>query len=282
MTKQVSAQPQPFMPDQMNDPPCPMQHAVSMNGFNVRGYSDSVVPTSRATEHNKQKTLHLATRLQNAFAAEGTYGPIDTSQPSVRPRQIFQLPSFQSLGIASRPLDAPPTPPDESIIQLQQFSQPFFLSRTSSFPPTSMPKHPVTDKPHLTPLRDNELPTTDAPGCTQSATPTAEAEATGKGEDEDGEGLTSSSSEEDELIPEQARWLLDAANAVGKFQTFSPTVKGYTTKMTRFKHRSEHHRQHDQCNVSYTTVPSLQQNSRRVDNTKFYFCVCWSRLGYSK
>ena len=225
MTKQVSAPPQPFMPDQMNDTPCPMQHAVSMNGFNVRGYSDSVVPTSRATEHNNQKTLHLATRLQNAFAAEGTDGRTDTSLPSVRPRQNFQLPSFQSLGIASRTLDAPPTPPDESIIQLQQFSQPFFLSRTSSFPPTSMPKHPVTDKPHLAPLRANELPTTDAPGCNQSATPKAEAEATGKREDEDGEGLTSSSSEEDESTPEQARWLLDAANAVGKFQAFSPTVK---------------------------------------------------------
>ena len=196
-----------------------------MNGFNVRGYSDSVVPTSRATEHNNQKTLHLATRLQDAFAAEGTYGRTDTSLPSVRPSQNFQLPSFQSLGIASRTLDAPPTPPDESIIQLQQFSQPFFLSRTSSFPPTSMPKHPVTDKPHLAPLRANELPTTDAPGCNQSATPKAEAEATGKREDEDGEGLTSSSSEEDESTPEQARWLLDAANAVGKFQAFSPTVK---------------------------------------------------------
>ena len=218
------------MPDQMNDPPCPMQHAVSKNGFNVRGYSDSVVPTSRATEYNKQNVLHLATRLQNAFAAEGTYGPTDTSLPSVRPRQNFQLPSFQSLGIASRTPDAPLTPPDESTIQLQQFSQPFFISRTSSFPPTSMPKHPVTDKPHLAPLRANEPPTTDASGCTQSATPTAEVEATEKGKEEDGEGLTSSSSEEDELTPEQDRWLLDAAHAVGKFQACSPNVKDTSLK----------------------------------------------------
>ena len=225
MTEQVSAPPQPFMPDQINDLPCPMQHAVSKNGFNVRGYSDSVVPTAQATEHNTQKILHLATRLQNALAAEGTYGPIDTSLPGVRPRQNFQLPSFQSLGIASRTPDAPLTPPDESFIQLQQFSQPFLMSRTSSFPPTSMPKHSVTDKPHLAPLQAKEPPIMDASGCTQSATPTAEAEATEKGKEEDGEGLTSSSSEEDESISEQDRWLLDAAITVGKFQAFSPITK---------------------------------------------------------
>ena len=225
MTKQVSAPPQPFMPDQMNDPSCPMQHAVSKDRFNVRGYSDSAVPTSRATEHNNPKILHLATRLQNALAAEGTYGPADNPLHNVKPHQNFQLPSFQVLGIASRTPDAPLTPPDESIIQFQQLSHPTFISRTSSFPPTSMPKHPVADHPHLAPLRDNEPPATDASGCTQSATPAAEAGATGKGKEEDGEGLTSSSSDEDELPPEQARWLLEAANAVGKSQAFSPIAK---------------------------------------------------------
>ena len=225
MTKQVSAPPQPFMPDQMNDPPCPMQHAVSRDGFNVRGYSDSVVPTSRATEHNKKNSLHLATRLQNALAAEGTYGPTDNPLHNVKPHQYFQLPSFQVLGFASRTTDAPLTPPDESIIQFQQLSHPNFISRTSSFPPTSMPKHAVADHPHLAPVRANELPTTDASGYTQSATPTAEAEATGEGKEEDGEGLTSSSGDEDELPPEQARWLLEAANAVGESQAFSPIAK---------------------------------------------------------
>ena len=230
MTKQVSAPPQPFMPDQMNEPPYPMQHAVSKDGFNVRCYSDSVVPTLRATEHNNQNFLHLATRLQNALAAEGTYGPTDNSLHNVKPHPSFQLPSFQALGIASRTPDAPLTPPDESIIQFQQLSHPTFISRTSSFPPTSMPKHPVADHPHLAPLRANEPPTTDASGCTQSATPTAEAEATGNGEDEDSEGLTRQSSNEDELPPEQARWLLEAANAVGKSQAFSPIAKNTQLK----------------------------------------------------
>ena len=225
MTKQVSAPPQPFMPDQMDDPPCPMQHAVSKDGFNVRGYSDSVVPTSRATVHNNQKILHLATRVQNALAAESTYGPTDTPVHNVKPRQPFQLPSFQALGIASRKPDAPLTPPDESFIQSQELSQPPFISRTSSFPPSSMPKHPVNDHPHLAPLRANELPTTDASGCNQPVTPTAEAEATGRGNEEESESLMSSGSDEDELPPEQARWLLEAANAVGKSQAFSPTAK---------------------------------------------------------
>ena len=213
------------MPDQMNDPPCPMQHAVSKDGFNIRGYSDSVVPTLRATEHNNQKILHLATRLQNALAAEGTYRPTDNQLHNVKSHQYFQLPSFQALGIASRSPDAPLTPPDESIIQFRQLSHPTFISRTSSFPPTSMPKQPVADHPHLAPLRANEPPTTDASGCTQSATPTAEAESTGNGKEEGGEHSKSSSSDEDELLPEQERWLLEAANAVGKSQAFSPIAK---------------------------------------------------------
>ena len=213
------------MPDQMNDPPCPMQHAVSKDGFNIRGYSDSVVPTLRATEHNNQKILHLATRLQNALAAEGTYRPTDNQLHNVKSHQYFQLPSFQALGIASRSPDAPLTPPDESIIQFRQLSHPTFISRTSSFPPTSMPKQPVADHPHLAPLRANEPPTTDASGCTQSATPTAEAESTGNGKEEGGEHSKSLSSDEDELLPEQERWLLEAANAVGKSQAFSPIAK---------------------------------------------------------
>ncbi len=225
MTKQESAPPQPFMPDQMNDPPCPMQHAVSKDSFNVRGYSDSVVPTSRATVHNNQKILHLATGLQNALAAEGTYGPTDTPVHNMKTRLPFQLPSFQALGIASRTPDAPLTPPDESIIHFQELSRPTFISRTSSFPPSSMSKHPVTEHPHLAPLRVNELPTADASGRTQSATPTAEAEATGEGREDESEGSMSSSSDEDGLPPEQARWLLEAANAVGKSQVFSPTAK---------------------------------------------------------
>ena len=214
------------MPDHNINEACPLQEAVSKDCFNIRGFSDSAVPICRATERNDQKSHALAVRLQNVLASTARE-LVNGSAHTVKTRRTFQLPSFHALGIASRHQEAPLTPPDEGTVELQGLALPALMSRTSSFPPSNMLKYSVPENAQVLALAVNNLPNADASEYAPSATPTVQPESKEKGKEDDGEGPRSSSGDEDDLPHDQARWLLEAADAVGKTHDIVSSEEGY-------------------------------------------------------
>ena len=209
MTTQASVRPQPLMPDQENVASS-TGNVPLKNNISIRGHSDSIVPSCRAS---REKKLEL-----NSFAGisngkrTAAMNKTAISPLHVRARQNLRLPSFKALGIASRLPDALLTPPDESTIQFRKPAPPSYFSRSSSFPP-SIPKTPSPDLTDFALNMDNVL-STQSSSSTQPAVPIAETE--GMETEPYGSGPMSSSSEEEELPPNYPGWLVEAVEAVGK------------------------------------------------------------------
>ena len=202
------------MPNQDNVA-CSRRGAVLKGGLNSRGYSDSVVPCFRSSHSEGQKFRDEAVALQKDLAGAAVDQPGDIPQLNMKARQNLQLPSFNFLGIASRLPDALLTPPDEATIDFQGHAQPNLISRSSSYPSSNIPKTPSPERPDFTVTPSNNMSTTEASGSTERAAPATESESKEKEQEEDGEGTMSSSSEEEDTLPDQAGWLVDAANVVG-------------------------------------------------------------------
>ena len=131
-------------------------------------------------------------------------------------RENLQLPCFQALGIASRPPAALLTPPDETTFDLKPILPPSLTSRSSSYPPPNMPKTPSPERSDFAAILDNDLSNTVAPDATQpDIAPINPQETT----EEQGTGPTSSSSEDEDVDPAHAAWIVHAIDAVGMLCT---------------------------------------------------------------
>jgi len=214
MTTEASVWPQPLMPNRENV--ASSIGETSLKGCrSTRGYSDSLVPNCLASKENKLESDNFAGLAINDRASSSTNHETGLLLPlHMKARQNLQLPSFKSLGIASRLPDALLTPPDESIFELGKPATLSHFSRSSSFPP-SMPKTPSPDLTDFASEVGYTLTTSRAPSSTQPTMPTTEPE--GNADEEDGTGPISSSSEDEEYLPEPPGWLTEAVEPVGKF-----------------------------------------------------------------
>ena len=224
MTMQASARPQPFIPDQDNVA-CSRREAVPKDCINIRGYSDSLIPSFRSSGVKDEEIYDLAVPLQTDLVAAGLQ-PEHIPPLNMKARHNLQLPSFKTLGIASRLPDALLTPPDEATIDFERPLLPNSISRSSSYPPSNMPKTPSPDRNHDAVILGNKISATEASGSTRAAMPATEKEGKGKekGKEKEEEGACagamSSSSDEDDTLPDRAGWLADAVNAVSTFNAF--------------------------------------------------------------
>lgn len=210
VTTLAPALPQPSLPAQAVDPS--MEVTPEKGYLTNRGYSDSAVPGCRATVANGNDSHNVDSPSQNGMAdpviANGIWST--TQAVHVKSRPQFQLPCFKSLGISSRLPDAPLTPPDESVVDLIT-TAPSFISRSSSYPPANMPKTPSPERSDIAAILGN-LSITEGSSSTQ---PTVAATAPQDSIEQEGTGPTSSSSEDEELDPAHAGWIVDAVEAAG-------------------------------------------------------------------
>ena len=164
-----------------------------------RGYSDSVVSSCRpsSTQTGNTSVYNEAVMKPIQPCTCGDHGP-PTSQPAhagslsqrVKSRQMLQLPSFRSLGIASSATagqpqalasGALPTPPEDAFVNNKSFA-PLVLGeipRSISFPEGILPTTPGSfDFPScsLSKIADKPVPDTSEPS--NPATPNANQAST--------------------------------------------------------------------------------------------------------
>ena len=192
-------------------------------GLNARGYSDSELPSCRASGTGKIK-YHVCD-LSHPFPDDLDATAIQTTNmnplpPLGKPRQGLQLPSFKSLGISSRVPDALLTPPDETTIHDMMTTPPptSFPSafRRSSYPLVNMPKTPSPDRPDFTSGLGHIASASEATSTTASshlAFAVSEAQSGNAGH---GADPTRSDSEGSDVVPGQFDWLMEAADALGE------------------------------------------------------------------
>lgn len=219
MTTKVSARPQPFVPDQ--DVASSIEGLPSKACLNSRGYSDSELPSCRASGEKKRHIGDLAAPNQNDFAAVVAQTTnMHSIAPLIKGSRQLQLPSFRSLGISSCIPDALLTPPDEATIHdtMANASPTSFPSgfRRSSYPAINMPKTPSPDRSDYTSMLGHiatasEAPTTTAPS--HADLPFLRGQA---GNIEHGTDPSRSDSEGSDAGPGQFNWLKEAADALGE------------------------------------------------------------------
>ncbi|KAL6715309.1 hypothetical protein ACLMJK_007574 [Lecanora helva] len=138
----------------------------------IRGYSDSQVPTSRASKE-KEQTFYSFNVGLNAGSAGSHNDPTISGRQSgpqsiaplrVKVRENLKLPCFQKLGISSRVPDPLFTPPDEAPDPLATLP-PTSIPRSSSYPQSNMPNTPSPDRSEV-----RESLTEVPPGSQASAT----------------------------------------------------------------------------------------------------------------
>lgn len=224
----ASARPQPLVPDQ--DVASSLEMMPSKGCLSSRGYSDSEVPSCRASGQKKYHICDFAAPVPSdlVVAAIQTTN-MHSLPPLVKCRQHLQLPSFRALGISSRIPDALLTPPDETAIQDWMTTPPTSFptaSRRSSYPAINMPKTPSPDRSDFTSVLGylataSEAPTTTASNHQSLAVSTAQA-----GNAEHGTDPTRSDSEGSDVVPGQFDWLKEATDALSelsrKYKALNP------------------------------------------------------------
>lgn len=217
MTTKASARPQPFVSDQ--DGANSIEGIPSKACLNCRGYSDSDLPSCRASGEKKYHISDFAAPVPNDLAA----ATIETTNmhsllPLVKCRQHLQLPSFRSLGISSRVPDALLTPPDETIIQDCMIPPPLTsfpsASRRSSYPALNMPKTPSPDRSDFTSTLGQVATASEAPTTTASNHQSIAVSEAQAGNAEHGTDPTRSDSEDSDAVPGQFDWLKEATDAL--------------------------------------------------------------------
>lgn len=255
MIMQAPARPQPFMPNQDNVA-CSPTKAIPKDVVNTRGYSDSVVPSFRSSRVKDEEVYDLAGPLQNDLVAAGIH-PEHIPPLIMKARRTLQLPSFKTLGIASRLPDALLTPPDEATINLERPALQNSISRSSSFPPSNMPKTPSSDRNENEVIVANSMSTTEASGSTQAVKPATEDKGKEKEKKEGPEGPMSSSSDEDDALSDRAGWLTDPVNAVGTFQRFLIIRRCPVADPLSRRPRSQCYKPRCQRTMPFSAMPAL-------------------------
>lgn len=220
MTTKASARPQPFLPDQ--------DVASSIDGMppkaclNPRGYSDSEVPSCRASGEKQYHISDFAAPVLNDLPTAAIQTTdMHSLPPLVKSRQHLQLPSFRSLGISSRVPDALLTPPDETTIQHDYMTPPpptsFPLaSRRSSYPAINMPKTPSPDRSDFTSMLGHVVTASETPTTTASNHPNLAVSAAQTGGAEHGTDPMRSDSESSDAVPGRFDWLKHATDVLGE------------------------------------------------------------------
>ena len=220
MTTKAWARSQPLVPHQ--HVACSIEETPSKSTLTSRGYSDSEIPSCKASGGKTYHICHLAAPVRNDLvAALDQSTTMNSLPPLVKYRQQhLQLPSFTSLGISSRVPDALLTPPDETIIYDMMTTPPPTsfpsASRRSSYPAVNMPKTPSPDRPDFTSVLGHvatasEASATDA--SNQASLAVSEAQA---GNAEHGTDPSESDSEGSDALSGQFDWLKEATDALGK------------------------------------------------------------------
>ena len=228
MTTKALARPQPLVPDQ--DVASSIEATSSKAGLNARGYSDSELPTCRASGDKKYHISDFASPVLNDLATAATTPNADMHSlpPLLKGRQNLQLPSFKSLGISSRVPDALLTPPDETTIHdLMTDPPPTSFpsgSRRSSYPALNMPKTPSPDRPDFISVIGYVTTASEESTTTASNQPTVAFSTAQAGNTEHGTDPTKSDSEDSEMVPGQFDWLKEATDALGKFTKSSQSI----------------------------------------------------------
>ena len=190
-------------------------------GLNARGYSDSELPSCRASGNKKYHVCDLAAPFPDDLdvAAMQTTN-MNSLPPLLRSRQRLQLPSFKSLGISSRVPDALLTPPDETIIHdLMTTPTPTSFPsafRRSSYPLINMPKTPSPDHCDFTSGLGHIASASEAPPTTASSHLAFAVSEAQTGNAEHGTDPTRSDSEGSDAVPGHFDWLMEAADALGE------------------------------------------------------------------
>ena len=258
MTTKVSARPQSLVPN--------INVAGSIEGIpsksclSSRGYSDSELPSCRASEEKQHHICDLAAPILNDLTAAAMQTTnMHSLPPLAKCRQHLQLPSFRSLGISSRVPDALLTPPDETVIQdcMATPTPTSFPSawRRSSYPAINMPKTPSPDHSDFTSLLGHLTTASEAPTTAASNPPALAASEAQAGNAEHRSDPTSSDSEDSDTVPGQFNWLKEAIEVLGELHEI---VAKYWLIFT--DHRSCKHRcrckQPRVYALPYPTLPS--------------------------
>ena len=189
-------------------------------GLNARGYSDSELPSCRASGRKKYHASDLAAPFPDDLDAVAIQTTDMNPLPPPMRRQGLQLPSFKSLGISSRVPDALLTPPDESTIHdMFTTSAPTSFPsafRRSSYPLINMPKTPSPDHSDLTYGLGHIASASEAPLTTASSHLAFAVSETQTGNAEHGTDPTRSDSESSDAVPGRFDWLKEAADALGE------------------------------------------------------------------
>lgn len=217
MTTKAWAHPQSLVPDQ--DVAGSIDEMSAKAGLNSRGYSDSEIPSCKASGEKKYHICDFAAPIQGDLAASAVQTTNMHSLPSlVKTRQQhLQLPSFKSLGISSRVPDALLTPPDETIIyDLMEAPAPTSFPsafRRSSYPALNMPKTPSPDRPDFSSVLGHVATASEASATNTSNQPSlSETQA---GNREPGTDPSRSDSEGSDAVSGQFDWLKEATDALG-------------------------------------------------------------------
>ena len=221
MNTKTSAPSEPLVPDPNLANSIKGEGILSKACLNSRGYSDSELPSCRASGEKNYHLCDFAAPVLNDLAAAATQvTAMHSLQPPVKCRQHLQLPSFRSLGISSRVPDALLTPPDETTIHDMMTNPPPTsfpsASRRSSYPAINMPKTPSPDRSDFTPMLGHVITASEAPNTATSDHATLAISEAQAGNAEHGIVLRRSDSEGSDAVPGLFDWLKEATDALGE------------------------------------------------------------------
>ena len=242
-----------------------IEEMSSKSSSTSRGYSDSEIPSCRASGEKKYHICHLAASVRNDLVAASDQSTnMNSLPPLVKYRQQhLQLPSFTSLGISSRVPDALLTPPDECIIH-DMMTTPLptsfpSASRRSSYPAVIMPKTPSPDRPDFTSVLGHVVTTSEASNTDASnQAPLAVSEAQA-GNPEHGTDPSESDSGGSDARSGQFDWLMEATDALGKLSESHCYV---LADHCSCEHRSRRYKLRRVHALSYPTVPSYEHRCK--------------------
>ena len=263
MTTKASARPQPLVPD--TDVASSIQDMPSKACSSSRGYSDSEVPSCRASGEKKYHIADFGPPGRNNLAAAAIQASnMHSLPPLVKCRQHLQLPSFRSLGISSRIPDALLTPPDETTIYDCMTTPPPTsfpsASRRSSYPTIIMPKTPSPDRSDFTSMLGQVVTASEAPTTTASNYQSLAVSEAQAGDAEHGTDPTRSDSEDSDAVPGQFGWLKEATDALGELHEI---IARHGILFADHRSRQHRCRCYKLCRVYPLPYPTLPSHEHR-------------------
>ena len=257
MTAKAWAPSQPLVPDL--DVACSIEAFPSKAGLNSRGYSDSEIPSCKASGGKRYHIGDFAPVRSDLAAVAGQTTNMHSLPPLVKGRQQhLQLPSFKSLGISSRVPDALLTPPDESLIyDLMEAPPPTSFPsvfRRSSYPALNMPKTPSPDRPGFSSVLGLVATASEASATDASNQPSLPVSETQAGNLEHGADPSRSDSEGSDTVSGQFDWLKEATDALGELHEVNDRYRVLLADYPSCQYRF---RCYELCRVHTLPYPAL-------------------------